>query len=77
MPTIFFFQNQKKNHLFEIDAQCAQGRAAWLERGRRCSVQEREAQVQAASAHRRWVKRNRVSTSFGSIQQLNSCTSSM
>lgn len=34
---------------------CAQGRAAWLERGRRCSVQEN-----AASCHRRWVKRNRV-----------------
>lgn len=36
-------------------AQCAQGRAAWLERGRRCSVQEN-----SASCHRRWVKRNRV-----------------
>lgn len=35
--------------------QCAQGRAAWLERGRRCSVQEN-----SASCHRRWVKRNRV-----------------
>ncbi|XP_055709426.1 uncharacterized protein LOC129805495 isoform X2 [Phlebotomus papatasi] len=35
--------------------ECAQGRAAWLERGRRCSVQEN-----TASCHRRWVKRNRV-----------------
>lgn len=34
---------------------CAQGRAAWLERGRRCSLSEN-----AASCHRRWVKRNRV-----------------
>ncbi|XP_037958167.1 uncharacterized protein LOC119687770 [Teleopsis dalmanni] len=38
--------------------ECAQGRAAWLERGRRCSVQE--SQQQAASCHRRWVKRNRI-----------------
>lgn len=37
--------------------QCAQGRAAWLERGRRCSVQE-----SSASCHRRWVKRNRVTS---------------
>lgn len=34
---------------------CAQGRAAWVERGRRCSVSENP-----ASCHRRWVKRNRV-----------------
>ncbi|XP_055591708.1 uncharacterized protein LOC129743649 isoform X2 [Uranotaenia lowii] len=39
-------------------AECAQGRAAWLERGRRCSVQETP-----ASCHRRWVKRNRVQDS--------------
>ncbi|KAM7351342.1 uncharacterized protein ACRADG_004238 [Cochliomyia hominivorax] len=38
--------------------ECAQGRAAWLERGRRCSVQE--SQQQAAACHRRWVKRNRI-----------------
>ncbi|XP_053691901.1 uncharacterized protein LOC128740385 [Sabethes cyaneus] len=37
---------------------CAQGRAAWLERGRRCSVQETP-----ASCHRRWVKRNRIQDS--------------
>ncbi|KAL1404126.1 hypothetical protein pipiens_005454 [Culex pipiens pipiens] len=37
---------------------CAQGRAAWLERGRRCSVQEAP-----ASCHRRWVKRNRIQDS--------------
>ncbi|KAL7739622.1 hypothetical protein ACLKA6_018836 [Drosophila palustris] len=37
---------------------CAQGRAAWLERGRRCSVQEQ--QQQQAACHRRWVKRNRI-----------------
>ncbi|XP_043070588.1 probable serine/threonine-protein kinase nek3 isoform X2 [Drosophila grimshawi] len=37
---------------------CAQGRAAWLERGRRCSVQEQ--QQQQATYHRRWVKRNRI-----------------
>ncbi|XP_034099438.2 mucin-5AC isoform X4 [Drosophila albomicans] len=37
---------------------CAQGRAAWLERGRRCSVQEQ--QQQQATCHRRWVKRNRI-----------------
>lgn len=36
--------------------QCAQGRAAWLERGRRCSVQDGN----QASFNRRWVKRNRV-----------------
>lgn len=35
--------------------ECAQGRAAWLERGRRCSLSEN-----AASCHRRWVKRNRI-----------------
>ncbi|KXJ76666.1 hypothetical protein RP20_CCG009257 [Aedes albopictus] len=39
-------------------AKCAQGRAAWLERGRRCSVQETP-----ASCHRRWVKRNRIQDS--------------
>ncbi|XP_040171729.1 uncharacterized protein LOC120905096 isoform X1 [Anopheles arabiensis] len=38
--------------------ECAQGRAAWLERGRRCSVQETP-----ASCHRRWVKRNRIQDS--------------
>ncbi|XP_023163995.2 serine-rich adhesin for platelets isoform X2 [Drosophila hydei] len=38
--------------------ECAQGRAAWLERGRRCSVQEQ--QQQQATCHRRWVKRNRI-----------------
>ncbi|XP_037709074.1 uncharacterized protein LOC119546679 isoform X3 [Drosophila subpulchrella] len=37
---------------------CAQGRAAWLERGRRCSVQDQ--QQQQATCHRRWVKRNRI-----------------
>ncbi|XP_061390483.1 uncharacterized protein LOC133325777 [Musca vetustissima] len=37
--------------------ECAQGRAAWLERGRRCSVQEAQ---QQATCHRRWVKRNRI-----------------
>ncbi|XP_073822595.1 uncharacterized protein [Musca autumnalis] len=37
--------------------ECAQGRAAWLERGRRCSVQEAQ---QQAACHRRWVKRNRI-----------------
>uniref|UniRef100_A0A182MZ62 Uncharacterized protein n=1 Tax=Anopheles dirus TaxID=7168 RepID=A0A182MZ62_9DIPT len=41
-----------------IPTQCAQGRAAWLERGRRCSVQETP-----ASCHRRWVKRNRIQDS--------------
>jgi hypothetical protein len=41
-----------------LTKQCAQGRAAWLERGRRCSVQDNQ-----ASCHRRWVKRNRVSKS--------------
>ncbi|XP_059221966.1 uncharacterized protein LOC106082856 isoform X1 [Stomoxys calcitrans] len=39
--------------------ECAQGRAAWLERGRRCSVQETQ-QQQQATCHRRWVKRNRI-----------------
>ncbi|XP_075149112.1 uncharacterized protein LOC142223159 isoform X2 [Haematobia irritans] len=39
--------------------ECAQGRAAWLERGRRCSVQE-TLQQQQATCHRRWVKRNRI-----------------
>ncbi|KAH8263849.1 hypothetical protein KR038_002024 [Drosophila bunnanda] len=38
--------------------ECAQGRAAWLERGRRCSVQDQ--QQQQATCHRRWVKRNRI-----------------
>ncbi|XP_023031653.1 uncharacterized protein LOC6641841 isoform X1 [Drosophila willistoni] len=38
--------------------ECAQGRAAWLERGRRCSVQDQ--QQQQATYHRRWVKRNRI-----------------
>ncbi|XP_055639749.1 uncharacterized protein LOC129777486 isoform X2 [Toxorhynchites rutilus septentrionalis] len=42
----------------EYDKLCAQGRAAWLERGRRCSVQETP-----ASCHRRWVKRNRIQDS--------------
>ncbi|XP_022231919.2 mucin-16 isoform X3 [Drosophila obscura] len=37
---------------------CAQGRAAWLERGRRCSVQDQ--QQQQATLSRRWVKRNRI-----------------
>ncbi|XP_018795139.1 PREDICTED: uncharacterized protein LOC108972789 [Bactrocera latifrons] len=37
--------------------ECTRGRAAWLERGRRCSVQEAQ---QQAACHRRWVKRNRV-----------------
>lgn len=42
--------------IFEYNfMKCAQGRAAWLERGRRCSISEN-----AASCHRRWVKRNRV-----------------
>ncbi|XP_036213844.2 uncharacterized protein [Bactrocera oleae] len=36
--------------------ECTRGRAAWLERGRRCSVQEAQ---QQAACHRRWVKRNR------------------
>uniref|UniRef100_W8BAF3 Uncharacterized protein n=2 Tax=Ceratitis capitata TaxID=7213 RepID=W8BAF3_CERCA len=36
---------------------CTRGRAAWQERGRRCSVQEAQ---QQAPCHRRWVKRNRV-----------------
>lgn len=40
--------------------QCAQGRAAWLERGRRCSVQD----ANQASFNRRWVKRNRVTDQF-------------
>nr|XP_036677260.1 flocculation protein FLO11 isoform X2 [Drosophila suzukii] len=40
------------------NAKCAQGRAAWLERGRRCSVQDQ--QQQQATCHRRWVKRNRI-----------------
>ncbi|XP_051858971.1 pneumococcal serine-rich repeat protein isoform X2 [Drosophila albomicans] len=40
------------------EGKCAQGRAAWLERGRRCSVQEQ--QQQQATCHRRWVKRNRI-----------------
>ncbi|CAO1304564.1 unnamed protein product [Diamesa serratosioi] len=39
--------------------ECAQGRAAWLERGRRCSVQDGN----QASFNRRWVKRNRVQDS--------------
>ncbi|XP_017105502.2 uncharacterized protein [Drosophila bipectinata] len=38
--------------------ECAQGRAARLERGRRCSVQDQ--QQQQATCHRRWVKRNRI-----------------
>ncbi|XP_034666373.1 uncharacterized protein LOC117900207 isoform X1 [Drosophila subobscura] len=38
--------------------ECAQGRAAWLERGRRCSVQDQ--QQQQATLSRRWVKRNRI-----------------
>ncbi|XP_053960911.1 uncharacterized protein LOC128865043 [Anastrepha ludens] len=37
--------------------ECTRGRAAWLERGRRCSVQEAQ---QQAACHRRWVKRNRI-----------------
>ncbi|XP_055852974.1 uncharacterized protein LOC129916825 [Episyrphus balteatus] len=36
--------------------ECAQGRAAWLERGRRCSVQDNN----PTACHRRWVKRNRI-----------------
>ncbi|XP_041566422.1 rho GTPase-activating protein gacF isoform X2 [Drosophila elegans] len=40
------------------NGKCAQGRAAWLERGRRCSVQDQ--QQQQATCHRRWVKRNRI-----------------
>lgn len=44
---------------------CAQGRAAWVERGRRCSVSENP-----ASCHRRWVKRNRVKYSFVFILNL-------
>nr|XP_036213843.1 uncharacterized protein LOC106619859 isoform X1 [Bactrocera oleae] len=40
--------------------ECTRGRAAWLERGRRCSVQEAQ---QQAACHRRWVKRNRVQDS--------------
>lgn len=48
IPAPFSFPNHCRK-------QCAQGRAAWLERGRRCSVQETP-----ASCHRRWVKRNRV-----------------
>lgn len=42
-------------HISYVELKCAQGRAAWLERGRRCSLSEN-----AASCHRRWVKRNRV-----------------
>lgn len=40
---------------FHLLSQCAQGRQAWLERGRRCSVQD----PSQASYHRRW-KNNRV-----------------
>ncbi|XP_037912460.1 uncharacterized protein LOC119652414 isoform X2 [Hermetia illucens] len=44
---------------FPPESWCAQGRAAWLERGRRCSVQNNN----PASCHRRWVKRNRIQDS--------------
>ncbi|XP_063697656.1 uncharacterized protein LOC134828605 [Culicoides brevitarsis] len=42
----------------KLRSKCAQGRAAWLERGRKCSVQE-----ETASTHNRykpWIQRNRV-----------------
>ncbi|XP_055388184.1 uncharacterized protein LOC129616585 [Condylostylus longicornis] len=44
--------------------ECAQGRAAWLERERirRCSVQEKDITT-PATCHRKWVKRNRIQDS--------------
>ncbi|CRK93781.1 CLUMA_CG007308, isoform A [Clunio marinus] len=59
LPTSVATKNIPPYPRFPPESWCAQGRAAWLERGRRCSVQD----PNTASYHRRWVKRNRIQDS--------------